>query len=134
MPVYLVVDMIAKVSFITSKQTVFVMATIAQINTALSRYYQLWNVPYSDQFSTFCEDNGFDDEIIHDEFESEDNYDENALIEFDQDFPYNTHLYSESTKSTLIHKILHRCYNHPDDDMTDFKPPSWVEFYRCMSL
>ena len=95
------------------------MATIEQMNTALSRYYNALNHPYDNQFLKYCDENGIDegdDGLFNDEIDclfnpANEDIPESLLVEFDDDFPVSTR---SSNKSKFICSILKKCYNNPN--------------------
>ena len=99
------------------------MATIEQINNALERYYKSLNQPYQNQFTIFCDDNGYDDEGIGDELDDQ----ENDLNDFDEDFPISHHIVAKiQDKSLFIHKILSTIYQSPEIQFSKY-----VQFATC---
>eukprot|EP01083_Nonionella_stella_P046149 123562_1 len=87
--------------------------SVEQINAALQRYYQLMGVEYDNQFTTYCEDNGFDD--MNYELISVDNASDCMLIEFDTAVPFKI---KPSDHTQAIYDLLVKICQDPDCDLT----------------
>ena len=85
------------------------VATIQQICQSLSSYYAMMNHPYDQNFSNYCEDNGFDEECIQEEFDDDEC---GTLPDFDDDFPYPDQVADDEKESFKIKKLKY-CYTHP---------------------
>ena len=55
----------------STKKTKFAVKSIEDIDNALKEYYQSLNKKYDNKFSTYCDENGFDDEDAKDELNGE---------------------------------------------------------------
>ena len=90
-------------------------ALIDQMDKCLSRYYKQLNRKdyFNEQgigkFKEYCDVNSFED--IPDEMEVQ--LDENMLIDFDDEFPFQNNIEPEN-KQEAIYEILNKCMNDPD--------------------
>ena len=93
------------------------MATIEEIDTAFSKYYESLGKPYNSIFLTFCSDNGYDQESIQNDIEED--VDESELVEFDEDFPFENTPKKEQDKRLFIHQMLKKFYhNHTNSKVS----------------
>ena len=102
------------------------MATIAQVNSALSRYYNslIINNTYNDQFLKYCDENSIDDEWFKElmaellstkepQFELD-----TFLLEFDDNFPFPFN-HTPSNKYHVISSILQTLYHNPQQTFSN---------------
>ena len=99
------------------------MATVAQVNFALSRYYNALNKPYDDQFLKYCDENSIDDEwfmeLMTELFTKEPQSElDTFLLEFDDNFPFPFN-YTPSNKYDLISSILQTFYRNPQQTFSN---------------
>eukprot|EP01084_Bolivina_argentea_P313600 543082_1 len=84
---------------------------IKQICTTISRYYNTLGIEYDALFSTFCEDNGIDDDAVEEELQETD-CEDSILVDFDENFPFAASS-EPKNKPLFIMNIIKTCYNHP---------------------
>mmetsp|Transcript_65391 Transcript_65391/g.104119 ORF Transcript_65391/g.104119 Transcript_65391/m.104119 type:complete len:552 (+) Transcript_65391:40-1695(+) len=91
------------------------MATVAKINAALAKYYQLmgagdrYNKDGDGLFKDWCEENGMDDEQLQEEFETlQQESNDCLLLDFDDDFPLqpNQQHLQDDDRRAAIAKIM----------------------------
>eukprot|EP01084_Bolivina_argentea_P011002 20551_1 len=75
---------------------------------ALSRYYKSLGKPYDKLFSTYCEDNGLDEETIEEELKQQP--EDCLLVDFDDDFPFEK---EPKDRARAIFDMIIKCNNHP---------------------
>ena len=73
------------------------MASVEEMDKVISRHYSYYNQPYNGQFATYCQDNGFDSDLLVDELLDSDT----DLIDFDDEFPIPTDI-AEVDKASYI--------------------------------
>eukprot|EP01083_Nonionella_stella_P046150 123563_1 len=88
--------------------------SVEQINSALRRYYQFMGAKYNDQFTIYCEDNGFDD--MNYELLSIDNATDCMMIDFDTDIPFRR---EPSDKIKAVYDLLVKICHDPECDFTE---------------
>ena len=83
-----------------------------QLDVGLSNYYSHSSVSYDKQFSAWAEDNGYDTDLLTEEFDTNlDDEDIPVIIEFDDQFPTNK---TGKEKGELIFNVLLHCWNTPN--------------------
>eukprot|EP01084_Bolivina_argentea_P287737 493737_1 len=85
---------------------------IQQVCGALSRFYEFVRAdpPYAQQFSIFCDDNGFDDDSLRQELQDQ----ETVIIEFDPNFPIDDRKQAPEDMDRHILTILNLCAANPE--------------------
>eukprot|EP01084_Bolivina_argentea_P173224 300033_1 len=76
---------------------------------ALSRYYKSLGKPYDKLFSTYCEDNGLDEETIEEELKQQP--EDCLLVDFDENCPFEK---EPKDKVQAIFDIIRKCKNNPN--------------------
>eukprot|EP01084_Bolivina_argentea_P077546 140681_1 len=69
---------------------------IEQINIGLSRYYKSLGKEYINNFLLYCEENGFEDDSLADEFDEEPQ--DCMLAQFDSNFPFKSQINDNKQK------------------------------------
>eukprot|EP01084_Bolivina_argentea_P075345 136589_1 len=95
--------------------------TIEQFDDALARYYNLMGSEYANQFSEYCEENGFDDlaeEMGVDPLDC-------MLVDFDEDVPFKVAPWYDGdvqcvNKTKAIFELLLIIYYNPDCDFQQY--------------
>eukprot|EP01084_Bolivina_argentea_P314185 544180_1 len=112
------------------------MSKVQQIDKALGRYYQTlgadsyFNEDGIGIFQAWCDDNGFDDDAVNDEFNE--NPSECSIIDFDENFPLQNDTTDETKRAQQIIKIIQQCYNDPNaftNKLTKIFPPISNTFF-----
>eukprot|EP01083_Nonionella_stella_P026432 72758_1 len=86
---------------------------LQSICNAIGRYYASLDKEYDALFSTYCEDNGFNEE--EDLLDEMDNTpDDCMLTEFDYDFPFRNQPDNDKEREQLIHTLITICVRNPD--------------------
>eukprot|EP01084_Bolivina_argentea_P314184 544177_1 len=91
------------------------MSKVQQIDKALGRYYKnlgvdnYFNEDGIGKFQAWCDDNGFDDEGVNDEFNE--NPSDCTIIDFDENFPLRNKTNDETETAQQIINIIQQCYN-----------------------
>eukprot|EP01083_Nonionella_stella_P168008 566068_1 len=81
------------------------LSIIERTCAAIGRYYGSLGKPYDDLFSTFCNENGIDDEdAFHEEMENEPN--DCILVDFDDNFPFKK---PPKDKAEFKYNLIKRC-------------------------
>eukprot|EP01084_Bolivina_argentea_P030301 56180_1 len=85
---------------------------INRIDKGLQRYYKQFNANYIDdngyhKFSGYCNDNGFDDDVVIEELKMDPG--DCMIVDFDEDFPFPKDK-KPYNRSKAIFDIIMRCY------------------------
>eukprot|EP01083_Nonionella_stella_P079976 219539_1 len=89
--------------------------------SALGRYYESLGKPYDALFSAYCDDTGLDDDdALRDEIQQD--HDDCILVEFADDFPFNT---QPEDENIFIYNVIKQCMDNPD---VTFGPSGMPDF------
>eukprot|EP01083_Nonionella_stella_P102311 290959_1 len=89
------------------------MSLCARTCAAIRRYYTSLSEEYDDLFSTYCEENGLDDEAdLRDEIQNDPA--DCLLVDFDDDFPFKQQPTDEHSRQRYIHNIIRKCMDNPN--------------------
>ena len=76
------------------------------INNRLKEWYKYFNLSYDDYFKKYCEENDYDNSDIID-FIKEENYEDNFLVDFDEDYDNKVPCFNSShLHEKKVHMIL----------------------------
>ena len=84
--------------------------TIDRITHHLKKYYKTMNREFDDEFSIFCEENGYGDDEVDEELFGV--AEDSMLFEFDEDFPFETQPIDDVSRAQEIFDILVKFANH----------------------
>ena len=88
------------------------MATVQQLDEVIEKYYNYHGQEYDQEFASFCEDNGYDTDMIAEEL-ADDNNDDGDLTAFDDSFPVPI-LVKQDNKPPYIFGKLKLFYTNPN--------------------